>query len=121
MDKHNEVREIKGSHPGSLMFRGKSQWKMLLAVSKADLAWNTLYAHKIHRSCTVCLSNYREKKRDEEVLLTRKKMGVISPGFVVSRTKKSKANQIKFYINKILLYIKILRDNNDMAYLMDSF
>lgn len=51
----------------------------------------------------------------------RKKMEVKSPRSGISRTKKSKANQIRFYIHKTFLYIKILRNNNDMVYLMDSF
>lgn len=120
MNKHDKVREIKGSHPGSLMFRGKSQWKMLPAPSPGQLAWDTPYTHKIHRSYTVCLSNYKEK-RGEEILLMRKQMWIKSLRLGVSRTRKSKADQIEFYKHKTCLYIKILRSNNNMVYLMDSF
>lgn len=49
----------------------------------------------------------------------RKKMGVTLLRCHISRIKKSKANQIKFYKHKTFLYIKILRSDNDMAYLMD--
>lgn len=45
----------------------------------------------------------------------KQEMGVKSSKSGVSRTRKSKANQIKFYKHKTSLYIKVLRSSNDMA------
>lgn len=117
MNKRNKVREIKASHPGFLTFRGNPSGKcpQLLLWS----IWpGTLYTHKIHRSYTVCLSNYKEK-RGEGVLLMRKKMGINTLRFGVSKSRKSKTHQIELYKHKTSLYIKILRSN--MVYLTDSF
>ena len=111
MSKHNKARKLRGSQLGFLTFRGKVPVENAPSSFQVPLSLE----HSTLNSQLVFLSAKKKEKRVEEVLLMKQEMRVKSPKSGVSRTRKSKANQIKFYKHKTSLYIKILRSSNDMA------